>query len=156
MSKEHAPTELPAYGMDILNTFYGGPADADKRAEYLKRGIIPTNNFARYVINDPENMPTNAPDSHNYLHKPFGPALEDFRQTHPELWEQARKTSLVSRELMVTFTELLGDGERERAMAMRTDVDEAHWAMEEACDAAFRILAPQLEAQGIDPLDVCR
>jgi len=139
-----------------INYFYGHAADAETRIEYFRRNIIPTNNLSLYIEDDPE--PEMAPGIANpfdYRQRPFGPAIVQLRQTHPELWGQAKAAIAQRHEVFDRFTSLLHSNQRSQALALQAEAEAAHWQQAEVLDRVFRIVAPQVEALGVDPLQLC-
>lgn len=150
-------SDYPEYGWKILDRLYAHPQDAELRAGYIQRGLIPTNNLSQYFVDDPK--PELAPGIRNpfdYRQKPFGPIITRFRETYPDLWAHARETAAESERRVSTYSDLLFAGERDKAMTLYADLEEAYWTRAKAYDQVIRIIAPQLEAAGIDPVEVCK
>ena len=157
MDKEPGISGYPAFGVRNFERLYGNPQDAALRAEYVRRGIIPTNNLFLYIVDEPK--PELAPGIRNtfdYRQRPFGTVISQLRDNSPNLWEQAKKVAAESTRRTTEFSDLLFEGRADEAMLLRAGVDEAYWAKAEVFDTVFRIIAPQLEALGIDPVEVCK
>jgi hypothetical protein len=155
MSEKPARRPIRQENMDY---FYSSPAAAEQRQRFIDRGITPTNNFGLYFVDKParEIAPgTDIPNPHDYNQRPFGPAINWLRTTHPDLWEAGKAAIADNNEHMRRFTDLLFKGEREAAEAMHDEVDASFWRRAELMDQAFHLILPELEAAGVDPLDVC-
>jgi len=150
-------SDYPEYGQQIFDRLYAHPQDAKLRDEYIQRSLIPTNNLSQYFVDNPK--PELAPGIQNpfdYRQKPFGPIITEFRETYPDLWARAIETAAESERRVSTYSDLLFAGEQDKAMTLYADLEEAYWIRAEVYDQVIRIIAPQLEAAGIDPIEVCR
>ena len=140
-----------------LDYFCGRPQDADRRQSFIDRGITPTNNLNGYFVVEPGTLVCgDFPHPLDYSRKPFGPVLQAFREQFPDLWEEGRQASAASGDLMRQLWDLYQSGDRDAAKAIEPQADEAYWRQAEVMDRAFQLLVPELEAAGIDPLDVCK
>jgi len=155
MSKESFPNDYPDYGIRNLDYFFGREADSKTRAEYLRRGLIPTNNLSVYFVDEPlAELAPGIPNTYDYRQKPFGATIQNFKQAHPDLWEAAKASAQETTSAMRQHTKALL--EHTDATDLQMAADQASWNKAEIYDRVFRIIAPQLQAAGIDPLEVCK
>lgn len=153
---ERIPREpaYPDFGKRILDAFY--PDHDEQRKAFEDRGLIPTNNLNLYIKDDPKpELDLGFPNIHDYRQRSFGFAIEELKNEHPDLWERAKVAIAESGRLRSKYSDLLWEQKREEAKAMEEALDSAIWAARQACDEIFRIIAPKLEAVGIDPLEIC-
>lgn len=147
----------PDYGMRSLDYFYGGQERHDQRKAYEERGLIPTNNLSLYIVDEPEaDIGPGIPNHIDYRQRPFGVVIEQLRLSQPELWEEAKRTAAEHTAIMTAFSDLLRTGQKDVARQLEVMADEAYWAKGAVYDKVIRAIAPALEAEGIDPLDVCK
>ena len=146
----------PDYATRNVEYFLGHPSDAEDREEYERRGPVPTNNLNLYIVDDPDpEFAPGIPNPHDYRQRSFGPIIETLRQEHSELWDEARDAIQLSNALLREYGRLLSEGKKDEAAGLSVATDEAVWTRREACDRIFRIIAPQMQAAGIDPLEIC-
>ena len=145
-----------SFGQANFDYFYGRPENSERRQEYLDRGLIPTNNLCLYFFESSQkDLAPGIPNHYNYHNRPFGQILQTFRDNNPELWEEARQAAEVSSAAMKEFSDHLFARESELAEEKRPRVVELSWVEAEVFNRVFDIIAPELAAAGINPLDVC-
>jgi hypothetical protein len=156
---ERMPKEspYPSYGTRNMDYFLGHPADADEREAYERRGLIPTNNLNLYIVDEPNpEFAPGIPNPHDYRQRSFGPIIEALRQTYPELWEKAVGAIRQAQVRLEEYSALLTEGrKKEEEAELAATAEEAVWERRKACDEIFRIIAPQMEAAGLDPMEIC-
>jgi len=155
---EQAPRYYPVR-QENLDAFYRSPGLAEKRQEFIDRGITPTNNLSLYFKDQPAReimAGTDIPNPFDYNRFSFGPAICWLRDTHSDVWEEGKEVIAYNVEKLGRYADLMFSGKREEADAMREEVDEAFWRQAEVMSRAFNLMLPELEAAGVDPLDVCR
>jgi hypothetical protein len=157
---EQYPTSA-SYDQRLFEHYMGRPEDTEKRAEYVRRGLIPTNNLNLLIVDEPaaELAPgAGIPNPHDYRQKPYGHILEDLKTNQPEVWEQAKEVSAQSRALMSSYWDTISgdhDTKSVEAKEIAAQCEATGWAEAEVYTCVMQILAPQLEAEGFDPLEIC-
>lgn len=160
MSEQYPST--PSYAERLFDHFMGRPEDTEKRAEYMRRGLIPTNNLCLLIVDEPaaEMVPgTGIPNPHDYRQKPYGHILEALKTDQPEVWEQAKevtaqRTARMSSYWGALFRDRYAENPETQEIAAQCEAIE--WDEAEVYTCVIQILAPQLEAEGFDPLEICR
>ena len=143
----------------LLDRFLSNPNDSNDRQEYIRRGLIPTNNLSLYIVDDPPSVLVPGTDIKNhfdYRQQPFGPMIERLHHEYPELWEQAKLVAQERSDMMSQYWNALATGEGLAAATMKPNVEEAIWRQAEVYTEVITVLAPWLLEAGIDPLDVCK
>jgi len=151
----------PGYVRTNFEYFYASAADVEKRQEFIRRGITPTNNLRKYFdISQPEYW---KPEQgiRNPLHRnthPFGHILERLEFEQPDLWgravaaEQAYETA--HKQNLATIHR---DGHTDEELAAAAmALETATWHNRAVMSEVFDVIAPQMQAEGFDPISACK
>lgn len=157
LETEKTEPDLPDYGMRILDYFYKeGSSDQKNRDDYLKRGLIPTNNLSLYIVDEPKTeIGPGIRNPFDYHQKPFGVIIENFKSSNPELWNDAKTTKENYNEAIQNYVTLLQSG-KPISPDVKSDAEMLLLRKSEVYDKVIRIIGPQLLAISIDPLDLCK
>lgn len=152
----------PTYEQRAYDYYLGRPDQAEKRAEYISRGLVPTNNLSLLIVDEPraEIAPgTGIPNPYDYTQQPYGPMIEALKNDHPELWEQAKEATAKCTELLDLHWDTISkdnDTTSEAAKEIASQCEIAGWHKAEVYTQVIHILGPQLDAAGIDITEICR
>lgn len=156
---EQLSQETP-YKHRLFDYFMSRPQDAERREEYVSRGLIPTNNLSLYIVDEPnvEMIPGSGVNNPwNWRQKSFGHLIEALKTDQPELWQQAKEVSATVSELVTKYFEVASangiESSEARALALQSQV--AQWEYATVYTRVIEILGPQLDAEGIDPIELC-
>lgn len=158
---EKLVTDYPDYAQRNFEYFLGREDSRGKRAEYASRGLIPTNNLSLWIVDNPSPFLVaglDIPNPQDYRQKPFAHIFEALKTDHHELWQRAIETARINHDNVKQFTDLIfstRDAETEKALALGAKCEVSYWAQAEVYTELFNILAPQMIAEGHNPLDVC-
>ena len=134
-----------------------GNEKPDKEQQYRERGLVFTNNFRLiFCTSTLEEILPGTPNPYDYRYLPYGAVVEKFREENPDLWERARIAGEHATAAMTAYTGPLFEGREQEAEAMLPAAEQAAWDENEVLTEAFKIIAPQLETAGIDPITICR
>ena len=146
---------LPGYAVRNFDYFLGRPDQADKRAEMMARGLIPINNLGLFFT---EQDPELAPGIRNPMcraNQPFGHLIDRLCEGQPELWQRAVEAEQASVDASNALWRTLEAGDPNARATVMEAAKATHWHRTEVLNEVFRILAPQMEAEGLDPLSAC-
>jgi hypothetical protein len=151
-----APEGLPAYAARNYDYFLSQQGRVDERAEFIRRGLVPTNNLRQYFDDSqPLELTPGHPWPLNRHNQPFGPIIDELRAEQPELWERAASIYQTTSQLSKQYRDLLWGGKRDEADQVAAAFDDQVWLDREIFSEIFLIIAPRMEAKGIDPLSAC-
>ncbi len=154
------PPQIPGYAQRILDHFMGRPEDAEMRAEYIRRGLVPTNNLSLLIVDDPasEIAPgTGIANPFDYRQKPYGHIIDALRTGQPDLWEHAQEVAAESARISELYWQTASDQglESPETAGIAAQFEAAGWIKAEVYTQVMHILGPQMEAEGLDPLELC-
>lgn len=150
---------MPTYEQRLFDYFMGRSEDAEKRAEYIRRGLIPTNNLSLLIVDEPEaELAPGIPNPSDYRQQSYGHLVIALRENQPELWARAKEvaanTEAVQREYWDTMVSQGAESAEARELAAQ--VEGVGWTKAEVYTEVMHILGPQMEVEGLDPLDICQ
>lgn len=152
--------QKPPYEQRLFDYFLSRPQDAERRAAYISRGLIPTNNLSLYIVDDPnaEIIPgSGVSNPWNWRQKSFGHLIEALKTDQPELWERAKEVTATSGALIKKYWEVASTNglENSEVVALQLQCNTAQWEHATVYTRIIEILGPQLDAEGIDPIELC-
>jgi|GEM_PF-1240005 len=151
------------YRRRVHDYFFSDPESQDKRNYYEHRGLTFTNNLHLWFQDDPEpELLSGVKNPHDYHQRNFGPVLEKFREEHGDLWREVQQAVAIRKGAITGYAELFKEGKpnRDEFEAFLSAQGDRSRELEQYADEvksrAFAVLAPELIAAGIDPVDVCK
>lgn len=151
MSELIPEQSFPPYAEELIEYFKHNA----KVTEYRERGLIFTNNFSEYVVEEPydELMP-GLLHPYDYRDKPFAHHLDRLRQAHPDEWAHVAQVKSVLGPKLKEYAEKLFSTQYADEV-LGAEIDDLYWEKAAASDALFRIIAPWLQEADVPLLEVC-
>lgn len=140
---------------ELLDYFFSDPRKADERARYEATGIIPTNNLYLYFLDQPDDRDESPARAYDYKLRPFGEVFEAFKENDPALWKLANQVASSSRQLTEEQLRLLHEGSIAEARAYQAAITVGEGVRAAVFSYVLERLAPDLQARGFKPIDVC-
>lgn len=154
------PADTPDYVRANFEHFYHRPNDRQKGLLFIRLGITPTNNLHRYFDETQGEFLPDAPTVPNWQHRnshPFGHIIDRLRVEQPDLWARALKSERDYKTAYSEHKEARSSNEHTDHIPLVTAkaLEAATWHNRAVMSEVFSIIAPQMQAEGIDPVTAC-